>query len=139
MTKGKKLKKPTSKNTIHFKIREETPPVNYNLLKPSFSLKHMAYGGSYCISSCPNEEKSLIMDALLRLSQHTWREIRGLPKKSGFEKIPHHRFKVSLPRIFTPEVPILVARYNGNGGRLAGYRENDIYHIVLVGRDLYSH
>jgi len=56
----------------------------------------------------------------------------------GFEPIPSHRFKVTLPSILTPDVSILVTRYD-KGGRMAGFREKDIYHIVLVGSDLYSH
>ncbi len=61
-----------------------------------------------------------------------------MPKEQGFETIPRHRFDIALPPILTPEVAILVTRYDG-GGRLAGYRDRDIYHIVLVGEDLYSH
>jgi hypothetical protein len=139
MTKGKNFKKPRSKGTARFEVKTADQKTNYDLSKPIFSFKHIKYRGSYCISQCQEEKKSLIIDTLLRLSQSTWQEIKRLPKVAGFESIPRHRFIVPLPSILTPEVAILVVRYDGDGGRLAGYREKDIYHIVLVGRNLYPH
>lgn len=140
MGKGKKFKRPSSKNSKHFQIRDTEPSPDYDLHKPIFSLKYMPYQGSCCISKCQKEKKSLILDKILKLSQSKWKEIQGSGnKKSGFEIIPHHRFKVSLPTVLTPEVTILVARYDGDGGRFAGFREKNIFHIVLVGKDLYPH
>jgi len=139
MNKRKDFKKVTFKDTNRLRINDIPPAVNYDLEKPIFSLKHMRYEGTHCISKCPEEKKALIIATLLRLSQKTWQDIKSLPKKQGFEPIPHHRFKVALPAVFTPEVTILVTQYDGDGGRLAGYRENDVYHIVLAGKDLYPH
>ena len=139
MAKGKDFKRLTNKSGKRFKIKDIDPLPDYNSHKPIFSLKHMIYQGSCCISKCQEEKNSLILDTILRLSQSTWVQIRGFSRNSGFEKIPRHRFKVSFPTTITPEVPILVARYDGDGGRMAGFRERDIYHIVLVGKNLYSH
>lgn len=139
MVKRKNLKPPSNKTGKRFDVRHIEPSINYDSHNPIFSLKHMRYQGPYCISKCQEEKKSLILDTILRLSQSTWAQIRSLSKKTGFEKIPRHRFKVSFPPNITPEVPIIVARYDGDGGRLAGFREKDIYHILLVGKDLYPH
>jgi hypothetical protein len=140
MGKRKKtLQHLSNKTGKRFDIKDIKPIVNYDSRKPIFSLKHMAYKGSYCISKCQGNTKSLILDTILRLSQSTWAQIKSFPKDTGFEKIPSDRFKVPFPPIITPEVPILVVRYDGHGGRLAGFRDKDVYHIILVGKDLYSH
>ncbi len=139
MAKGKQIKRPSSKRSKRLKVKDPEPPPDYDLHKPIFSFKYMNYRRRYCISMCQNDKKSLIIDTLLRFSQLTWREIKSLPKESGFEKMPSYRFKVGLPEILTPEVSILVARYDGEGGRLAGFRDKDIYHVVLVGTELYPH
>jgi hypothetical protein len=139
MVKGKDFNRPNPKKGERFSVKDEKPAIDYNLKKPTFSLEHMPYRGTCCISRCENQKKALIIDTILRFSQLTWKEIRNLPKQSGFEPIPSYRFKVPLPTIFTPDLTILVARYDGDGGRIAGYRKNDVFHIVLAGNDLYSH
>lgn len=139
MNINKKFINPKSKNAKHFKDIDSSPTINHDLEKPIFSLRHMNYGGQCCISRQDDEKRALMIASLLRLSQSTWREIKSLPKKLGFEPIPQERFKVTFPRDITPDTTILVAQYDGDGGRFAGYRERDIYHIVLVGKDLYNH
>ena len=139
MGKKKLIRSLALKDTHHLRIKDAPPNINYDLQKPIFSLKHMKYQSTHCISKCPDEKKALILATLLRLTQKTWQDLRSLPKKQGFEPMPHNQFKVPLPPVVTPEVTILVAQYDGDGGRLAGYRENDVYHILLVGKDLYSH
>lgn len=139
MARRKNLKRPSLKSGKNFQIQDIEPtPIDYNKLPPLFSLKHMSYQGSYCISRCQQVEQAEILNKIQRLSQATWAEIRGWDKKMGFEPMPPHRFQAALPSILTPDVTILVARYDQTG-RMAGFRENDVYHIVLVGRDLYSH
>ena len=139
MAKGKELKRLHNKSSKRFQIKDTEPSPDYDLRPPIFSLKYMLYQRRCCISKCQTGKKARILDKILKLSQSKWKDIRGFPKKSGFEPIPHHRFKVSLPAILTPEVTIEVARYDGDGGRFAGFREKDIFHIVLVGKDLYPH
>jgi len=75
----------------------------------------------------------------MELSQLTWAKIACEPKTGlGYEKIPQKQFKVTLPRAVTPEVSIQVFRHS-RGGRIAGFRKFDIYHIILVGDNLYNH
>jgi hypothetical protein len=138
MAKGKEFKHLKNKPSNRFQTDNLASPPNYDLHKPIFSLKHMRYQGDYCISKCERETKSLIIDTILRLSQYTWAQLKTFPKNTAFEPIPIHRFKASFPPVVTEEVSILVARYD-NGGRIAGYREKDIFHIIIAGKDLYSH
>lgn len=141
MAKGKELRKLRHKKTDHIRVGKVTAEPDYDLFKPLFSFKYINYLGDNCISRCAEEKKALILSKLLRLSQSIWQEIKKMSKDQGFEPIPQFRFTatVPLPENLTPEATILVARYDGDGGRIAGFRDKDIYHIVLVGRNLYSH
>lgn len=131
-----KLKDIKSKKTSHIKL-PQLPP-NYNLNKPIFSFYNMQYGDCCCISRCSKEEKSSITNTLIRLSQLTWQQISSQPReKLGYEKIPQEKFSIPFSHI-TPEVDIKVFRHSEKG-RIAGYRVNDIYHIVAVGDALYKH
>jgi hypothetical protein len=138
MAKGKEFKKINNRTSQRFQTENIEPTPNYDFNKPIFSLKHMRYQGDHCISKCETDIKSLIIDTLLRLSQFTWSQLKTFPKNTAFEQLPHHRFKAPFPPIVTPEVPILVVRYD-DGGRIAGFRERDIFHVILAGKDLYSH
>lgn len=120
MAKGKDFKRPSAIQGKRFAVKDEKPAINYDLKKPTFSLKYMPYRGGCCISRCQRQNKAFILDTLLRFSQQTWKEIRSLPKRSGFEIIHRHRFSVPFPSTITPDVTILVARYDGEGGRIAG-------------------
>jgi len=92
------------------------------------------------LSQCSQDSKSAVVNTLLKLSQLSWSQISSISSAGlGFENIPLYRFSVPLPSIVTEEVPSLkVFRYSGSG-RIAGIREKDIYHILLVGTDLYTH
>jgi hypothetical protein len=134
----KKIKKLRPKGTPHFTLEAE--PIDYNSLAPIFSFRHMKYRSHNCLSQCSQDSKSDVINTLLKLSQLSWNQISSSPSTGlGFENIPLYRFTAPLPSIVTEEVPSLkVFRYSGSG-RIAGIREKDIYHILLVGTDLYTH
>lgn len=92
------------------------------------------------MSRCDQASKACVVDTLLRLSQRTWGQIRSTHRQGlGFELIPRTQFRVALPTTLTPDVTKLkVFRYS-ESGRIAGYRERDIYHILLIGTNLYTH
>ena len=137
--KGKSLKKPKSKSSKRFKVGEDAEKKDYNSMPPIFSLKYMQYGGGCCISNCEIKDRSVILDKMLMLSQIAWKQIVSQPKTgNGCESIPQFRFNKPIPRVVTPEVNILVFRYS-EAGRIAGFRVKDVYHIIMVGDDLYSH
>ena len=139
MSKGKGFTRPTPKKTRLFKIEDIPPLPNYDLKKPIFSLRNIQYQGDYCISKCKEESKASILDTLLRISQLTWGQIKSRPReKLGCEPIPQDRFTAPFPLVITPDVKILVFRFS-DIGRIAGYRDNDIFHIILVGHKLYKH
>lgn len=135
----KLFKKLQSKSTKNFKVLEDKPTEKFDNFKPIFSFHYMPYGQKNCLSKCDKEARSFIASRLVRLSQLTWSAIRSEPKDGlGFEIIPRDQLKISIPKSITPEVPILIFRFSAVG-RIAGFRDKDIYHIVLVGpnHDLY--
>jgi hypothetical protein len=128
---------PTRKTS---RLSVEVPKVDYNSLQPIFSFRHMQYGSKHCLSQCCQDDKSYIVDTLLHLSQFTWREITSMPrKKLGFEHISRNQFSASLPPFVTPDVEKLTVFRYSRAGRIAGMRIHDVYHILIVGPDIYPH
>lgn len=137
MSKKLNLNTIKPKNTSLFDIEE---PQNYDKQKPIFSFRHMKYGGKNCISHCDKPSKASVIKKLLQLSQLTWSQILSSSKESlGKEKIPIKQFKVPLPSFVTPDVKSLMVFRFSESERMAGIRHNDIYHILIVGADLYAH
>ena len=137
MTKRKNLKRIKPKNTSRFNIEE---PQNYDKLKPIFSFRHMSYRGRNCLLRCDSSSRASMVNTLLQLSQLTWSQILSTPKESyGKENIPREQFKVSLPRFVTPDVKKLMVFRFSKSERMVGIRHNDIYHILIVGANLYDH
>lgn len=138
MGKGNNFKKVSVKDTSRFQIKELPP--NYDSLKPIFSFRHMDYGGRNCLSRCQKNSKADIADTLLQLSQQPWSKILSTHRKGlGKENIPINEFKVSLPSFVTPEVKALMVFKFSTSGRMAGIRRDDIYHILVIGDNLYDH
>jgi hypothetical protein len=122
------------------RLTVEAPKVDYNSFKPIFSFRHMQYGSRYCLSQCCQGDKSCIADTLLHLSQFTWSQITSIPRqKLGFEHIPRNQFRASLPSFVTPDVEKLMVFHYSKVGRIAGMRIDDVYHILVVGTDIYPH
>ena len=139
MSKGKEFKKPGFKSTKRFEVKKEPPKINYDNQKPIFAFYHMQYRKTNCLSQSAPMDKSTVTDKLVALSQITWKDIISSPRTGlGFEKIPQRQFKVPLPPVVTPDVTIKVFRHSV-AGRIAGFRKNDIYHILIVGDNLYDH
>ena len=137
--KPKKIKAPPLKDSTRFKSHLPPDLKSYNSNKPMFSFYFMAYGSKKCMSKCENKSKSSISDTLLRLSQFTWEQIISQPKRGlGYEIIPQGQFKHPLPKEITPDVSMYIFRFSEEG-RMAGFRDKDIYHVVQVGEshDLY--
>jgi hypothetical protein len=132
------FKNPPFSETNRFKVDEG--PVDSGNKKPIFSFLHMEYNSESCISRCNNIDKASVLSKLVELSQLTWSQIISSPKKgNGFEMIPISNFHVAMPGYVTEDVDrLLVFRYS-RSGRIAGQRERDIFHILLVGQNLYPH
>ncbi len=138
MAKGKELKKLPISGASHLHVKATLP--DYNEVKPIFSLHCMDYRKDTCLSQCGNVSKASFANTLLLLSQRTWKELLTTQKQSlGEESIPVERFKVPLPKIVTPEVRKLMVFRFSQSERMAGIRINDVYHVLVVGADLYNH
>ena len=135
--KTKRFKELSPTNTKLFK----TPSlIDYDAYKPAFSFRDIRYGQKGCLSKCDRDNKSLIVDKLLKISQLTWKDIHsGRRQKYGYEHIPIKQFKVQLPLAVTPDMNNLLVFRFSDAGRMAGYKTQDIFHIVAIGpkHDLY--
>lgn len=139
MAKNNNIKKPKPMEVNRIQIKE--PPQDSSQLKPIFSFYHMRYGKSYCLSQCGRDDKSNLANLLLQLSQQTWSNISSSHRKNfGYEHIPIKKFKTKVfPDVVTPDVKSLLVFAYSHGGRMAGIQYKDIFHILLVGDNLYKH
>jgi hypothetical protein len=140
MSKGKEFRRPRSKSSKRFKIKKEPAEhINYDLCKPVFSFHYMQYRMKNCLTCCTQFDKASVSEKLVMLSQLTWGQLASEPKTGlGYEKIDQSQFKIPLPKAITPDINIQVFRHS-EAGRIAGFREKDVYHVVVVGDELYDH
>lgn len=124
------------------KYRDPDEPVpDYNSKNPIFSFVHMKYRGEYCVTNCEHKEGYAFLHHLVKISQLTWKEIISSGRKElGYEHIPIRQFHpTTVPSIITEDVTNLVVFAYSHGGRMAGIRDRDTFHIVFVGENLYDH
>jgi hypothetical protein len=92
--------------------------------------------------ACQQRGKAAFADTLDRLSQLSWSELRLSPRHGlGYEQIPRHALRASLPSHLTEDVQRLIAfRFAGNAP-MVGYRVQAIFYILWLDRDftLYDH
>lgn len=140
MSSKKWLKKPNAKNTPHFQIAN-IPVIEYDNCKPIFSFQHMKYGKQHCLSICQKSDRAAVAARLVRISQKTWKELKSEPKEGiGFEEISRNSLNqgVAIPSPVTPETLITAFRFS-ESGRMVGFRQGKVFHVVAVGANLYSH
>ena len=107
-----------------------------------FAFYYMKYGGPYCVSRCDRSDKADITEKIVALSQLSWKDLNQEPRETyGHEQIPLKQFRTTnFPaEIVTPDVKSLMVFRYSQGGRLAGVRVHDIFHVILAGPDIYPH
>lgn len=135
--KRNRLKKLSPNRSSNFEIKED---VDYDNQKPIFSFKYMKYNSLYCLSRCDHKDKAGVVSKLVMLSQLSWKEIISESRSgNGFEHMPINTFSVPMPPYVTEDVDRLMVFRFSKVGRFAGQRERDIFHILLVGENLYPH
>jgi hypothetical protein len=133
-------KKKANKENERYKEREQIE-IDYDSQKPIFSFYNIPYGKTYCLSQCEPKDKADFAHTLLLISQKQWKDISSTDRKQlGYEHIPIKQFHAkSFPDIVTEDVNSLTVFTYSHGGRVAGIRQNDVFHIIFVGDDLYPH
>jgi len=138
MSKKKSFKVP-HKQTARLQVKGKAP-LDVNSLNPIFSLYHMKYGSKNCLSSCDTRLKAKFTDKILMLSQITWKEVFSAHKEGiGKENIPINQFKIPLPKLVTPDIRSLMVFQLSKSERMAGIKIEEIYHVLVVGNNLYDH
>lgn len=111
---------------------------------PVFCLKHLHR--DYDIDSCIRANSKFIKSFAKRLkvlSDLTWTQIQLSDRHGhGAEKIAKASINPSVPTSITRDVKdFLSFCFSGTDGRIVGYRDSNIFHIVYIDTDLsvYDH
>lgn len=120
---------------------------NQNALKaandsyPKFSFE-FCFGTKKSIEQCSKDIKYRIMDKIIYLSQLAWKDISGLRREQGFERIDVSSLShnSNTPVKFSDVNKVDVFRI-GDKGRLIGYIEEDTFFIVWIDTkfEMYDH
>jgi len=136
----------SKKKDFFQKHKEENKLDNLSVLEkyPKFSFEfNLAVEKKWQIENLSDKEKKSLLNKLLYLSKLTWKDINGLTKKGGFEKIPKQQFKKlsNIPFTFKDDKKISVFRFPSGEGRIIGYIENEVFYIVWVDTnfEMYKH
>lgn len=114
--------------------KEKLFTVSTHEMYPKFSFE-FCFGNKRSIDSMSKQTKQAVIEKLIYLSKLTWGEVKGLPRKQGFEKINKGYFKEhpNIPAKFIDINKIDVCRISGDpGGRIIGYIEDETFFIVWV-------
>ena len=97
----------------------------------------------YTIDECRQAGKAEeFLEALWRRSKLTWRDLLVADhEKIGAEPLPQSRVTSTAIANLTPDEKLLVFRFASRTGRIVGYREGRIYHVLWVdpSLSLYPH
>jgi hypothetical protein len=125
----------------HEKENKDSNVAVYELY-PKFSFEFNVDKGKRCISNIEKNDRISLLKKVLTLSGQTWKEISGLPKEKGFEKISKESFIAipGVPHKFKDIEKIDVFRFSDKG-RLIGYIEDEIFYVVWVDTkyEMYKH
>jgi hypothetical protein len=144
MGKGKKLKQPKVINNQGGVSLKTTFSLDGEFDYPVFCFKflHKDYDFEICKSA---DQKFLrgFVTKIKTLSDMTWTQIQFADRKTiGSEKITRKSLNVPLPVKITKDVNDLLSfRFSGTDGRIIGYRNNNILHVIYIDTklDVYPH
>jgi hypothetical protein len=109
-----------------------TPRGSFYNLHPKFSFIHSH--SKYCLSDCSVSEKAAIITLLHNLSKITWGKIWQTRKEGfGAEPLPERHYKKMPQELKDKSDKYLIFRFS-QVGRLIGFHEDDILHIVWLDR-----
>lgn len=79
---------------------------------PIFCLQYLVRG--FCVSDCNTEQKAAFADALRKLGQLSWRELRQVDRhKLGYEIIRTETIQAPIPAHITDDVTFIAFRFYG--------------------------
>lgn len=135
-----KIKAPEVNKGAHFTALNIQ---DYNKIPVIFSLRHIQ-PGKYCFSRLEQKQKSDFAEALFRRKDFTWNDYHQSSKQAlGCELLLFDCLKISSkPVCVTDDLDkVIVIRFSGNDGRIVGFREQNIYHVLWIdcSFELYDH
>lgn len=99
---------------------------------PVFCFRYLRNG--YGIDDLENDAKVSLVDSLWRASQKTWIQLENTGHlKGGVEKIPASQLLVGLPpSLFDDRLQVYVLGFLGKVGKIVGYREGQVFHVIWI-------
>jgi len=137
MSRKFKNPSPTQGPRLQVPLNADLPP---DQQYPVFSLRWLP-NGEYGLATCTPQEKAAFAQQLYQLSQVTWGQIWCAPRHGvGCEKIAQNAIRTGIPRHVTPDVTLLVFRFDGLKP-MVGYRDRAVFYILWLDRNftLYQH
>ncbi|MBT9096407.1 hypothetical protein KFZ76_01620 [Methylovulum psychrotolerans] len=123
------------------KIAAPNEPVNYEKLRPKFSLEYLQQG-SFCFSTMQAEDKKQFAESLFKRRSLTWEEIKKIDRHGlGTEKIARDAIKAPIPGFITDDVnDFLALRFSGLKP-MVGFKKQDVFYILWFDHcfKLYNH
>ncbi len=125
---GKARFKPREKYKGKITSAHESVAPAPETLHPVFNLA--CHKPRYCLSKYSKREKADFANTIHALSRMTWAEIDVAPREGfGYEPIGISQLKPSLPLNLSEDVRIIAFRLSKKG-RMAGYRDGNIFYIL---------
>lgn len=114
--------------------RSERGPVH-------ISFEHVQNG--YDGEKCERKVRLKLLSRLTAIGKGTWLDLKMKSRqRGGAEKIDQSTIRKEMPASITQDVELLSIRIENDGlGRLIGFRENQLLHLVWVDckGELYDH
>ena len=83
-------------------------------LPPRFSFRYLSKDSKYGYESLEKDHKVDLINKIVRLSQHSWAELRHMDRhKLGSEIIDKTSININLPDVITDYTNILAFRFSG--------------------------
>lgn len=111
---------------------------------PIFCFRHLhrCYNMDNCVNSDKKFSKQLLKKIEL-ISKLSWDEIKLSDRKGhGAEKIARTSIKPGVPPMITDDVKDFLSFYfNGEKGRIIGFRNQSLFHVIFIDTklDVYKH
>lgn len=128
---GKRFKTPSGGKQNGLKAPSTTSPKVAAEGIPIFCFAYLQKG--YGIEDLEKSEKVYILDELDKMRQLSWIRWQSIDKTQGFEKVPLKQLTPKPPPDFADREQVYVKRFS-DVGRIIGFREGDIFHIVWIAR-----
>lgn len=100
--------------------------------RPVFTFHHMSTT-DFCVTRCQQRDQADVALALERRAQFTWGQLRQMRHQAlGWEYLDRDAIRATIPAAFTEDQRPMVFRIGGDTGRMVGFRQDAVFHVVWI-------